>query len=109
MTSSILPTLLVLLICATVVNGFKPNSFCSRSVISSQSKSSMHCVEGVAARAHQPRSDLSLKAGADEPTEKKEGIEPKYLGALGVFIFAALYDFFITHGGQPYLAHPPSL
>jgi len=40
-------------------------------------------------------------------TEKEPSrVEPKYLAALGVFIFAALYDFFITHHGQVYLAHP---
>ena len=44
-----------------------------------------------------------------DDSAKSGGIEPKYLAALGVFLFAALYDFFITHGGQPYLAHPPTL
>ena len=38
--------------------------------------------------------------------EKAAGIEPKYLYALGLFIFAALYDFFVTHGGKAYLVHP---
>jgi hypothetical protein len=37
----------------------------------------------------------------EKPTEKK------YLYAAGVFLFACLYDFFITHGGHPYLVHPP--
>lgn len=76
---------------------------------STQSISSMSRIKGAAFNVRQPRTDLTLQASGDESSEKKEGIEPKYLGALGVFIFAALYDFFITHGGQPYLAHPPSL
>ena len=109
MMPSILSTLVILSICFPAVNGFKLNSFNSRSIISYQSTIRVRCIEGAATRIYQPRSDLSLQAGADESSEKKEGIEPKYLGALGVFIFAALYDFFITHGGQPYLAHPPSL
>lgn len=33
------------------------------------------------------------------PVEKKEGVEPKYLAALGVFIAAAIFDFFKMHGG----------
>lgn len=32
--------------------------------------------------------------------EKKGGIEPKYLAALGVVILAALYDLFVTHEGR---------
>ena len=55
------------------------------------------------------RLDLTLSQSSNDDPVKSGGIEPKYLGALGVFIFAALYDFFITHGGQPYLAHPPTL
>ena len=42
----------------------------------------------------------------DNNSKKSDGIEPKYLAALGLFIFAALYDFFVTHNGQVYLAHP---
>eukprot|EP00600_Ochromonadales_sp_CCMP1393_P005298 CAMPEP_0174969308 /NCGR_PEP_ID=MMETSP0004_2-20121128/8680_1 /TAXON_ID=420556 /ORGANISM="Ochromonas sp., Strain CCMP1393" /LENGTH=109 /DNA_ID=CAMNT_0016218763 /DNA_START=163 /DNA_END=492 /DNA_ORIENTATION=+ len=38
--------------------------------------------------------------------KKKEGVEPKYLAAAGVFVLACLYDFFITHNGQVYLGHP---
>jgi hypothetical protein len=65
----------------------------------------------------QQRMNFSIQAKKKEPapkaevTEKaeKSGIEPKYLAAVGVFAFAVLYDFFITHGGQPYLAHPPSV
>jgi hypothetical protein len=60
--------------------------------------------------SHSPADpSFSLRQAANDEAPKSGGIEPKYLGALGVFIFAALYDFFITHGGQPYLAHPPSL
>lgn len=53
--------------------------------------------------------NFSLQQAADDETPKSGGIEPKYLAALGVFIFAVLWDFFVTHAGQPYLAHPPSL
>lgn len=65
----------------------------------------------------QQRTNFSLQAKKEKPApkaevtekEEKSGIEPKYLAAIGVFAFAVLYDFFITHGGQPYLAHPPSV
>jgi hypothetical protein len=30
----------------------------------------------------------------------EEGVQTKYLVALGVFFFAALYDYFITHQGM---------
>ena len=60
-------------------------------------------------RSSRPSTPSSLQQSSNDDTTKSGGIEPKYLGALGVFVFAALYDFFITHGGQPYLAHPPSL
>ena len=49
------------------------------------------------------------KSAPEAEVNEKGGIEPKYLAAIGVFAFAVLYDFFITHGGQPYLAHPPSV
>jgi hypothetical protein len=35
-----------------------------------------------------------------EESTEKSGVEPKYLVALGVLIFAALYDFFVTHNGM---------
>jgi len=35
-----------------------------------------------------------------EDSTEKSGVEPKYLVALGVLIFAALYDFFVTHNGM---------
>lgn len=48
-----------------------------------------------------------LKASKDDETDaKKGGIETKYLIGWGAFLVAALYDFFVTHGGQPYLVHP---
>ena len=33
------------------------------------------------------------------PEPKNEGIEPKYLAALGVFLAACVFDFFRMHGG----------
>ena len=42
----------------------------------------------------------------DDSVTKEGGIEPKYLAAIGLFVFGCLYDFFVTHGGQPYLQHP---
>ena len=33
--------------------------------------------------------------------ESSKSIEPKYLGAVALFLFACLYDFFITHHGMP--------
>jgi len=38
--------------------------------------------------------------------DDKPAIEPKYLAAIGLVLFGALYDFFITHHGVAYLAHP---
>ncbi|CBJ25797.1 expressed unknown protein [Ectocarpus siliculosus] len=35
-----------------------------------------------------------------DDVEEKGGIEPKYLAAIGVVLFAALYDLFVTHGGR---------
>ena len=62
------------------------------------------------------RSPLSQKVYADsrstrtlqmtESGEEPSGPEKKYVYAAGVVIFAVLWDFFITHGGHPYLAHP---
>ena len=49
---------------------------------------------------------LHMVKDNDNNSKKSDGIEPKYLAALGLFIFAALYDFFVTHNGQVYLAHP---
>jgi len=39
-------------------------------------------------------------------TDDKPAIEPKYLAAIGLVLFGALYDFFVTHHGIAYLAHP---
>lgn len=51
-----------------------------------------------------PRSNhILLMSGSGE---KATGPEKKYVYAAGVVMFAILWDFFITHGGQPYLAHP---
>ncbi|CAM9302944.1 unnamed protein product [Ectocarpus fasciculatus] len=35
-----------------------------------------------------------------EEVEEKGGIEPKYLAAIAVVLFAALYDLFVTHEGR---------
>ncbi|CAM9553772.1 unnamed protein product [Ectocarpus sp. 8 AP-2014] len=35
-----------------------------------------------------------------DDVEEKDGIEPKYLAAIGVVLFAALYDLFVTHEGR---------
>ena len=43
------------------------------------------------------RGKMLLAESSDDP--KADGIEPKYLASLGVFLFACLYDFFITHQG----------
>ena len=43
------------------------------------------------------RGKMLLAEPSDDP--RAEGIEPKYLAAIGVFLFACLYDFFITHQG----------
>mmetsp|Transcript_31539 Transcript_31539/g.43284 ORF Transcript_31539/g.43284 Transcript_31539/m.43284 type:complete len:106 (-) Transcript_31539:77-394(-) len=51
------------------------------------------------------RSSFSIAASPSDETEKT-GVETKYLVALGVFFFACVYDFFVMHGGQVYLAHP---
>jgi hypothetical protein len=45
------------------------------------------------------------KAPEPEPPVEKEG-EKKYAYAGALVVFGVLWDFFITHGGQPYLAHP---
>jgi hypothetical protein len=66
-------------------------------------------LDGYATPSVLQRSDFALSQSSSDDSAKSGGIEPKYLAALGVFLFAALYDFFITHGGQPYLAHPPTL
>ena len=83
----------------------------ARSVNTFQNPSVISDSKFLARRSHAQVAETSssLRQAANDETPKSGGIEPKYLGALGVFIFAALYDFFITHGGQPYLAHPPSL
>ena len=66
-------------------------------------------LDGRASLSAPQRLDFALSQSSGDDAVKSGGIEPKYLAAIGVFIFAALYDFFITHGGQPYLAHPPTL
>ena len=42
------------------------------------------------------------------PEENVSSFEKKYVVAFVVFLFAALYDFFVTHGGKLYLQHPVS-
>jgi len=47
-----------------------------------------------------PKDPKDIKKKKEEITEEpKQGIEPKYLGAGAVFLFACLYDFFVTHEG----------
>ncbi len=41
-----------------------------------------------------------------EDNSEDGGTEMKYVYAAGVVVFGILWDFFITHGGQPYLVHP---
>ena len=41
-----------------------------------------------------------------EENSEEGGTEMKYVYAAGVVMFGILWDFFITHGGQPYLVHP---
>ena len=114
MMNTVSLTLVVICLVLAVTNGFKQNSFhaASSKVIRSLK---VNNIVATSIQIQPFRMDLSLQAKKKEPAPvveeevKKEGIEPKYLGALGVFLFAALYDFFITHGGQPYLAHPPVL
>lgn len=58
-------------------------------------------------RKTSPRTQSTLmyqtKKGANDD---KPAIEPKYLAAIGLVLFGALFDFFITHHGIAYLAHP---
>ena len=42
--------------------------------------------------------DMALFAKEDDTSEG--GVQTKYLVALGVFILAALYDYFVTHNGM---------
>mmetsp|Transcript_36348 Transcript_36348/g.46278 ORF Transcript_36348/g.46278 Transcript_36348/m.46278 type:complete len:113 (-) Transcript_36348:294-632(-) len=48
----------------------------------------------------------SKKEDSESEVSEKNPFETKYLIGWGVLVFAVLYDFFVTHGGQPYLAHP---
>lgn len=43
---------------------------------------------------------LTLMLSKEDDNTEKSGVEPKYLVALGIFILAALYDFFVTHNGM---------
>jgi|MDTB01.1.fsa_nt_gb hypothetical protein len=49
------------------------------------------------------RETTALMSGS---SEEDTGPEKKYVYAAGVVLFGILWDFFVTHGGQPYLAHP---
>ncbi|CAM9455046.1 unnamed protein product [Scytosiphon promiscuus] len=58
--------------------------------------------------SQRPASGLTVVAasrgnkGSDEgeEVEEKGGIEPKYLAAIALVAFAALYDLFVTHEGR---------
>lgn len=52
------------------------------------------------------QSTLMLYQSKKGAKDDKTGIEPKYLAAIGLVLFGALYDFFVTHHGIAYLAHP---
>ena len=94
-----LPILYICLVMAGVA-AFKPLN--TRHTRVTQNCPVQPTISGVSVRTQ----DLVLHAsknGADEDG----GVEPKYLIAVGVVIFGVLWDFFITHGGQPYLQHPP--
>ena len=101
------------LICALCLlkssSGFQQRTFRLRNSGLKQSYLVPNKLDGYTSPTAPQRLDLTLSQSSSDDSEKSGGIEPKYLAALGVFIFAALYDFFITHGGQPYLAHPPTL
>jgi hypothetical protein len=43
---------------------------------------------------------MALRAGS-EGGAAGGGVEPKYLAALGVLLFAIAFDFFVTHKGVP--------
>ncbi len=45
------------------------------------------------------RSNMAPLFAKDDSTSE-EGVQTKYIAALGVFILAALYDYFITHQGM---------
>jgi hypothetical protein len=89
--------------------GFQQRSFSPRNLGLKQSHLVPGQLDGYASPSVLQRSDFALSQSGSDDSAKSGGVEPKYLAALGVFLFAALYDFFITHGGQPYLAHPPTL
>ncbi|CAM9409650.1 unnamed protein product [Hapterophycus canaliculatus] len=44
------------------------------------------------------RGDKGSEEGSE--VEEKSGIEPKYLAAIALVVFAALYDLFVTHEGR---------
>lgn len=52
-----------------------------------------------------PDNDSKLPSNSSE-SKKVAGLEPKYVVAIGIFLSASLFDFFVVHHGQPYLAHP---
>jgi hypothetical protein len=89
--------------------GFQQRTFRPMNLGLKQSHLFPSQLDGYASPSLLQRSDFALSQSSSDDSAKSGGIEPKYLAALGVFLFAALYDFFITHGGQPYLAHPPTL
>ena len=83
------------------VHGFS-NSFIRRSSSSATTKQKLVSHEFIAINTH--NTCLSMANAND--SEETKSIEPKYLAAIGVVIFGVLWDFFITHHGQVYLAHP---
>lgn len=109
MNCLLLHVFLVVLCHLSNVDGFKVMPFRAAAMIPTSSHLEKKGSFGGMLRSNRPSAPSALQQTSDNDTAKSGGIEPKYLGALGVFIFAALYDFFITHGGQPYLAHPPTL
>ena len=60
-----------------------------------------HCTSGA---INSERVVAALQMSEDSETDG--GPENKYLYAGLVVVFGVLWDFFVTHGGHPYLAHP---
>ena len=90
----------VLLMCGVVgALAFRAPSLHCSSAMSALVRQNHHRVVSLPSVHVHHHAEMSLFAQEDN-TSEGGGVESKYLVALGVFILAALYDYFVTHNGM---------
>jgi len=103
MATVLICMLLIALICSNVAFLLPPTVFGKATI----RRPPNHCLfdAGSSARAVP---HLRLAGTSSDSGGEAVGLEKKYLYAGMLVVFGLLWDYYVTHGGHPYLAHPPS-